>query len=381
MVETLGFKKKLAFYLIGALASLAVSLALGELFVRLASHTPYPTPAAKRKNSLQFVSSIFARHLFAQRQQMVKGGRDLWWYINEKGYRGRDFSWNKPQGTIRIIFYGGSAVFDKHTSLGHHWPRRVEYLLQKSGFPVEVINAGVPGHASFDSVGRLFAEGHLLEPDIVVLYNAWNDIKYFRSEEPLLRQFRPYEPETDPRITYQGTLDRLLSEYSQLYLRLRDRYYTWKLRIGPEGAKPPGPHASEIGQVGPRQFRLNVEMFVDLARNIGAYPVLMTQARLVSRQNSPRQRRRIAYHYQLLTHEALCEAFEKTDQIIRQVAARKKVLLIDASKHMTGKDQFFVDHVHLTNMGSLQLAYITASSLTPLVEKLAKKQAEAQKDM
>jgi hypothetical protein len=79
-----------------------------------------------------------------------------------------------------------------------------------------------------------------------------------------------------------------------------------------------------------------MEVFVDLARNIGATPILITQARLVKPDNTLDQRERIDYHHVGLTHEALLEAFDKLDAIVREVAVKKDAHLIDASAHLSG---------------------------------------------
>jgi hypothetical protein len=106
---------------------------------------------------------------------------------------------------------------------------------------------------------------------------------------------------------------------------------------------------------------------VDVARNVGAVPVLMTQARLVSRDNTEAERERIRYQLALLTHEALCEAFEQTDQAIHEVARQKGVPVIDASGAFTGTNEFFRDHVHCTNAGSQALARFTAERFAEIL--------------
>ena len=255
------------------------------------------------------------------------------------------------------------------TSIERDWPHRVERILREAGHPeVEVINAGIPGHASFDSFGRLFAEGHVLDPDYVVLYNAWNDIKYFRWTDPLLRSMRPFVDSMDPRLNYQNPVDKLLCEISQVYVRLRYRYYSWRLDDGPEGRRPHDEYVSEIGEIGPKQYRVNTEMFVDLARNIGAVPILMTQARLVSENNTPAQKERIVYEYQGLTHEALCDAFAVCDEITNSVARAKRVHVIDASGLFSGRDDLFNDHVHLTDEGSQSIAQFAAQHILKLLK-------------
>lgn len=359
--------KKVYFSLVVTTILFMFLFAGGEIYVRYFWDGVWMDPGVVKKRPFEYQASLFSRSAFPQKEQVmvIRGNVNI--YINEKGYRGRNFQVNKKEGTIRIIFYGGSAVFDAD---GGNWPRRVEKIIKQSGFDeVEVINAGIPGHASFDSLGRLFSEGHLFNPDYVVLYNAWNDIKYFKMTKPLLRLFRPSEKSVDPRVQYHGMIDRALCRCSKQYLLVREKYLLSKYRLGPEGPKPSGEYGSETSSIALRQFRLNVEMFVDAARNIGATPVLMTQARLVARNNTQEQRKKIQYDYVLLTHEALCEAFEKTDEIIADVAEKKSVFLIDASKQITGKDYVFDDHVHLTASGSEELADITARRLMELLEK------------
>lgn len=75
--------------------------------------------------------------------------------------------------------------------------------LRGAGFSnVEVINAGIIAHSALESVGRLFAEGFAFEPDYVLIYNAWNDIKYFSSPKTALRTLLPSLQGFDPRIHY-----------------------------------------------------------------------------------------------------------------------------------------------------------------------------------
>ena len=357
------FTKKAVLFSLAALAmGTMLGLVLGEICARIFS-AGYVTPEKMADESLQYVPSVFARYVFAQKEIPAHD-------INEKGYRGRGFDAAKPEGTIRLMFYGGSQVFCIQTDRGEDWPHRVEGLLWEAGFDnVEVINAGIPGYASFDCVGGLFAEGHVFDPDYVLLCTGWNDIKHFRGDEPLLRSMQPYDDSRDYRINYTSGIDRFLCHHSKLYLAVRTWYYDETMRVGFEGKVPAGEYRSEIAEEPADQHRLSVQMFVDCARNIGAVPILIKQPRLVARDNTEEQRRRIKYRYQLLTHEALCEAFERTDQIIDEVAEAKGVSVIDASARMTEADEWFRDHIHLTAEGSEELARITAEHIAGVLGK------------
>jgi lysophospholipase L1-like esterase len=110
-------------------------------------------------------------------------------------------------------------------------------------------------------------------------------------------------------------------------------------------------------------------MFVDLARNIGAVPVLITQARLVAFENTEEEKDRIGYGYQRMSHRTLLSAFEETDEVIKQVSHSKHVHMIDASKQLSGKGKYFSDHVHLNPAGSDQLAIVISEFLLPFVNE------------
>jgi len=358
--------------------SIGVVILLGEVGVRLFVENGDITPEVLRNRSVQYDPVIFARHAFKQEARLIKHifGRKkgLVWEINDQGYRGPNFDMKKPDGTTRIIIYGGSATFDIESTKGEDWPHRVQRILRESGFSnVEVINAGILGHTALESVGKLFAEGHVFEPDYVLIYNAWNDIKYFSSPKTALRTLRPSGRGLDPRIKYTNFLDRWLCEGSQLYTVLRRIYYKKKLKFGKEEMRTAKDTQNSIETLNPggfRQYQLAMEVFVDLARNIGAEPILLTQARLVHESNNrdSQQQKRIDYHYARLSHDALVETFDRLDRIVRKVAAEKGAMLIDASDHLSGKEWAFDDHVHVVPKGSEALAQFVADHLQPILK-------------
>ena len=71
----------------------------------------------------------------------------------------------------------------------------------------------------------------------------------------------------------------------------------------------------------------------------------------------------------LLTNEALNRAFEETDQILSEVSKEKQVSFIDASSVISGRSDFFLDTVHLTDRGAEALSEIVATSLAKDLSK------------
>ncbi|MDC8447826.1 MAG: hypothetical protein LV473_05680 [Nitrospira sp.] len=302
---------------------------------------------------------------------LVKAVGAKTYFINEHGSRGASFKLPKPPGVRRIVVLGGSTVFDLNADEGFDWPHLVEKFLKEKGHhQVEVINAGIPGHASSDSLGRLYAEIWQWEPDYLMIYEAWNDIKYFNSlsyNTPLIRLVQPSNSDADPFKTYQGTMDYLLS-YSQLYVRIRTRYFAWKHQVGSEG-KFKEERKDNVSSLGLSQFRLNMEMFVDVSRNIHAIPILITQATLVSSMNTEEDRKRIVYGYVGLSHEGILQAYEKCRQVILGVAREKKADVLDLLPQLQGKSELFHDHDHTTPRGSEEIARRVANFLDPLLKQ------------
>lgn len=337
-----------------------------EICVRIFSPDGYFTPATLAKNTFNSVPAVFAQSILPQLAQTVKVSEGLFVNINSKGYRGPEFEFKKPAGTTRVIIYGESAVFDITATEGKDWPRQVEQELHQRGFPnIEVINAGTLGHASFDSFGRFFAEGHLLKPDYVMLYNGWNDMKFFGSDEPLLRKLKP---RSEPFLyQYAGKLDQWLCELSQIYVRVRYRFIMEQFGIGAEGAKPKT-HTARIAASAVEQYRLTLQMFADLARNIGAVPILTLQARLIKPVNSLEEKSKINYESQTLTPEALIKASEIVEQTTREVAAQKQTPLLDATV-LSGDLRYLKDHIHPSPEGAKKLAEMTADLLEKLLRE------------
>ena len=97
---------------------------------------------------------------------------------NSEGFRGAEFSKDKPDDTFRIITVGGSTTFGAGVTEENAWPRILEKKLQNisEGKNIEVINAGIPAIASF-AESKLVKEKLIhLEPDLIIVYDGANDV-------------------------------------------------------------------------------------------------------------------------------------------------------------------------------------------------------------
>jgi lysophospholipase L1-like esterase len=339
-----------------------VPILLAELGLRFVyvHWKPLYTPQTLRQQYLQFDSSLFLRQIFPQKEQTVPGwGTE--WHINERGYRGKSFDVKKKPGDTRIVFLGGSEVFDMNAIEGKDWPHLVEDKLKEMNQPnVEIINAGIPALATFDALGYLYSEIHTFEPDYVILYGSWNDIKYFTLENTLLREYKPRG--TDYRFHYVGVIDSLLCEYSQIYVKTRNRYVLWQQAYDQDQAL-----LSEFDHKNVEQYSLLVKLFVDCARNMNASPILMNQARLVTRTSDAEAQKKIKYDLVRLDHEALCKAFDACDQVIHDIGKEKKVNVIDVTPQLNGRTDLFIDQSHFNTEGAAIMSDLTAKALNSIL--------------
>lgn len=98
--------------------------------------------------------------------------------FNSLGFRGREFSKEKSQNTIRIVCLGGSTTYGVDVGDNETWPAILELFLLGSlpGKQVEVLNAGVPGYISAHSLYNFENELQKFNPDFVIVLDGLNDI-------------------------------------------------------------------------------------------------------------------------------------------------------------------------------------------------------------
>lgn len=99
--------------------------------------------------------------------------------INSHGFRGPEFSILPSENTFRIFVVGGSTTFgtgttsDSTTIPGFLQTKFDNETLSKN---IEIINAGISGLFSGTEVGLIKQQILNYEPDLLIIYDGWNDI-------------------------------------------------------------------------------------------------------------------------------------------------------------------------------------------------------------
>ena len=160
--------------------------------------------------------------------------------INSLGFRGDEISEIKPDNTFRIFMLGGSTMFGHGaTSDDTTIPGYIQNMLQDKSYnyEIQVINAGIQGADSFDEANILETKILQLNPDLVIIYDGWNDLREQNSPEEISRNWKKIcqignNNDFDVMISLQpiaGFGDKLLTEQEQEYVRTGTNYADEKL--------------------------------------------------------------------------------------------------------------------------------------------------------
>ena len=103
-------------------------------------------------------------------------GSKSFFKINSQGWKDVEHTFEKPAGTLRILFLGDSNTFGL-VPLKDLYTRKVEELLNKRAERrVEVISMGLAGWGTDHALEALINEGLKYKPDIVIYQFCGNDI-------------------------------------------------------------------------------------------------------------------------------------------------------------------------------------------------------------
>jgi hypothetical protein len=172
-----------------------LSLAAGEIFLRLRTPARVAIPFYNHISPyVMFRPQESTSYVTAEKFDMSHRKRGVTHYTNEDGLRvqapGYRIARPHPPGQLRIAVLGSSAV-----QLGSTWedtlPGSLRAVMRKAlpGRDVEVINGGIVSAVSRQSVAQLVFTVAPYQPDVVILYDGYNDLYL-----PITYESRPNFP-------------------------------------------------------------------------------------------------------------------------------------------------------------------------------------------
>ncbi|MFQ5490383.1 MAG: hypothetical protein ACE5GE_06640 [Phycisphaerae bacterium] len=286
-------------------------------------------------------------------------------HINKYGFRGPDYSYRKPPGTLRIEVFGGSAGFCFEASgRAASWPGALEQKLAKRlEMPVEVINLSLPGFDSFNSKFNYLCFGRAFQPDAVIVYHTWNDMKQFRDLAN-----RPYAPAAS--VTNKPLWQRVARE-TQLGRRARNFLWARTMRQMENTFRVS--EGTEVGIDAPvdeKAFAWERQNFLDLANLVQSdnrLAILVSQPGLIRRSNltDPDIRFTTGNVPVMvgMTIPLAVDSWKKVTTMIEDVASETGAIFVDGYGAVPSDLEHFHDVVHLRDAGSEVLAEKIATTL------------------
>jgi len=266
---------------------------------------------------------------------------------NSLGFRGAEWEREKTPGVPRVALLGGSTTesIDPVFLAGA--------IERRAGRPFEVLNAGMSGWTTAESLVNWFLIVQDYAPDVVVLHHAINDVppRFRRGHRPDYSHYRrPWAP---PDV---NALECQLVRWSDLYAWIVlerglpttvQELTTWPVTDSTELPGSPLPYAEGV-----ETYRRNLVTIGRHARSLGAAVVLMT---MPSRPDDLRD-------YDTLMRRGL----DEHNAVLRELAATEGWTLFDlatAFAEVEGSAEWFTDLVHLTDPGRERKAEMLAEVL------------------
>ena len=307
-------------------------------------------------------------------------------FHNSAGLRSPEIPRHKPEGTRRILLLGDSTTYGHGVRSGFTLRDRLEQGLREALKEprIEVINGGVPGYSSLQSLNLLKRIGIHFEPDVVVILNLWSDCIFDRfTDESVI--YGEGWTKTVKKIWQSA--DEALAPRSALYCVLKTRVFKrWQQTcqgLPPLCAPPPEeapgnqtrdgvryqnvrqPGAStpqvQHSRVSVADYTHNLEAMTRYARRHGAEVVFVNPAieydigRGEGKQPTPEQ-------------------FAPYRRALAETASRLRVPLVDmaeafraeTARSAQARDRLFMDIVHPTEFGDA----VMTDALLPVVEEV-----------
>ncbi len=268
--------------------------------------------------------------------------------IDSLGFRGPELERPKPPGRIRVAFLGASTTFCAEASSREAtWPHLVVEGLKRAEpeLDFDYVNGGAGGFTVANSLVSLEQRIAPLEPDVIVYYEATNDLTV----------------DTRRLAIEAGLYEAGEGEPS----RLGEYWLTWFLLEKNLGqALRARPKEGELLRFEPaalsRGFERRLTELVRAAQQRCSVVALVTFSVQMRPEQSPAAQRAAAasalYYMPFLDVGGLLAGYAEYNRVIRAVARAAGAILIEGEDSIPGDARHFADSVHFRDPGLVKQA-------------------------
>jgi lysophospholipase L1-like esterase len=265
--------------------------------------------------------------------------------IDSRGFRGDEIATPKPAGRIRVAFLGASTTFcAEASSNAATWPSLVIDAL-RAAYPradIDSVNAGVAGYVLDNMQKNLELRVAPLEPDVVVYYEATNDLTKWTRESAQVQGVYTGHSDSEGWLSQTSLAWHLVEK--NLMVRARQK----------EAAAAAGRLVWDEEQV-VAPFRERLDRLVRRAREIAPCVTLVTFSQAARAGQDAAQQSAAcithAYYMPYISHAVLVQGFAAYNRVIREIAREQGAGLVEGEDAIPAEREYFADSVHFTDAG------------------------------
>lgn len=319
------------------------------------------------KNILAYTSPellLYERHPFLEytlRPNVEINYDRIKLHINSLGFRGKEFDPNDAR-PFRVFVFGGSCVFNRPKNNNISFCTILEKKL-KAKYPnrdIEIVNAGVSGYTTFHSLINLSTRILDYNPDAIIVYHSWNDIKTWPYLNRKANYGQLYQKVYSKLETHNAL--RTLANKSYIWLAMKPlrrqlrEFFPLRTRNRSIVAKTLRPNKDGDTSFGKLVYKRNITNIVTVAKKNGVQVLLINPLTLVHSENSKEEKRKIDYNLAKVPAESLPQLMSDAGKILEEVALDEHIPYIDLNKHLDQNLDNLSDHIHLTPKGNEAVA-------------------------
>lgn len=286
-----------------------------------------------------------------------------------------DLGPEKAPDEIRIFCLGGSTT--QSTEVPNEWsyPQQLNDMFADKS--VKVINAGSGGYRSIHMLRYYQKFIRPLKPDVVTLYEGWNDYEDF-----LYSYWKPKYPQGNSQLSQQIMMGSTLSRFVlgralvRMYFELRN--YNRVEVTGNDEAMARKYYDEASNPLWHEEYASNFRELIDEVRSDGAVPVLIIFPSTMFPDAPPEAKGYADRDINMNGRwDAYVLALGHIRRILHELAEKNDVLLIDANAPFDAynndykkKFQLFTDRMHLMKEGNRLIAEAMYGPLRSVVEQI-----------
>ncbi|MFT5291621.1 MAG: hypothetical protein ACI8QS_001394 [Planctomycetota bacterium] len=280
--------------------------------------------------------------------------------VNPEGFRSPSIPLDKPAGTVRLAFLGGSTTFCAEVSSNAAtWPHLVTEELRRTHPDVsfDYLNAAAAGYTTADSLLNMRHRVAAYAPDVVVVYHGTNDLVHLSRLAAI--EVGLFDLESD--VETDTWLSRNCMTWFLLKKNLRNRGRQARAAENTQ-AMPIAPGDIAV----PFRGRL-VPLLDEVAKTASliCLPTFATKVRTGQAQEAQMSAASSAIYYMpFFGTEEILAGYQQINSTLREVAqGRDDVLLIEGEGSIPADEEHFADTVHFLDAGSQLQAQRVVGSL------------------